>query len=44
MAMDAAEIELLIKEAFPDAKVSIKDLRGDGDHEVCTSLPSLGPS
>ena len=32
MAMDAAEIELLIKEAFPDAKVSIKDLRGDGDH------------
>lgn len=32
MAMDAAEIELLIKEAFPDAKVSIEDLRGDGDH------------
>ena len=32
MAMDAAEIESLIKEAFPDAKVSIEDLRGDGDH------------
>lgn len=32
MAMDASEIEALIKEAFPDAKVSIEDLRGDGDH------------
>ncbi len=32
MAMDASEIESLIKEAFPDAKVSIEDLRGDGDH------------
>ena len=32
MAMDAAEIERLIKEAMPDARVSIEDLRGDGDH------------
>jgi stress-induced morphogen len=32
MAMDASEIDALIKEAFPDAKVSIEDLRGDGDH------------
>ncbi len=32
MAMDAAEIERMIKEALPDAKVSIDDLRGDGDH------------
>ena len=32
MAMDAHEIERLIKEALPDAKVSIEDLRGDGDH------------
>ena len=32
MAMDAAEIESLIKEALPDAKVTIEDLRGDGDH------------
>ena len=32
MAMDASEIEALIKEAFPDASVSIEDLRGDGDH------------
>jgi stress-induced morphogen len=32
MAMDANEIEKLIKEALPDAKVTIEDLRGDGDH------------
>ncbi|MGB0683488.1 MAG: BolA family protein [Magnetovibrionaceae bacterium] len=32
MAMDAAEIEAMIKEAIPDAKVTIEDLRGDGDH------------
>ena len=32
MAMDAAEIERLIKEALPDAEVTIEDLRGDGDH------------
>jgi stress-induced morphogen len=32
MAMDAVEIETLIKESLPDAQVSIEDLRGDGDH------------
>ncbi|MEN3951124.1 BolA family transcriptional regulator [Iodidimonas sp. SYSU 1G8] len=32
MAMDAHEIERLIKDALPDAKVTIEDLRGDGDH------------
>jgi stress-induced morphogen len=32
MAMDAKEIESLIKEKFPDAVVEIKDLAGDGDH------------
>jgi stress-induced morphogen len=32
MAMDAATIERLIKERLPDARVSIEDLRGDGDH------------
>ncbi len=32
MAMDAGEIERLIKQAIPDAKVSIEDLAGDGDH------------
>ncbi len=32
MAMQAAEIERLIKEGLPDADVTIEDLRGDGDH------------
>ena len=32
MAMQAAEIERLIRDAIPDAKVTIDDLRGDGDH------------
>ena len=32
MAMTAAEIEELILKNFPDAKVTIDDLRGDGDH------------
>jgi len=32
MAMEAAEIERLVKEAMPDAQVVIEDLRGDGDH------------
>ena len=32
MAMDAGTIERLIREAIPDATVSIEDLRGDGDH------------
>ncbi|MEM7524571.1 MAG: BolA family transcriptional regulator [Pseudomonadota bacterium] len=32
MAMESTEIERLIKDAFPDATVEIKDLAGDGDH------------
>jgi stress-induced morphogen len=32
MPMQASEIERLIKEAFPDAEVSITDLAGDNDH------------
>ena len=32
MAMDAREIERLIKAGIPDAKVTIRDLAGDGDH------------
>ena len=35
MAMEAGEIERLIKEALPDAEVTITDLRGDGDHYAC---------
>ena len=32
MAMPAAEIEALIRNALPDAEVVIEDLAGDGDH------------
>jgi len=32
MAMQAHEIEDLIKASFPDAKVTITDLAGDGNH------------
>ncbi len=32
MAMQAREIEELIKAALPDARVDIRDLAGDGDH------------
>jgi len=35
MAMDAGEIERLIKSALPDAQITIEDLRGDGDHHAC---------
>ena len=41
MAMDASEIERMIKEALPDAKIAIRDLAGDGDHysaEVVSEL------
>jgi stress-induced morphogen len=36
MAMDAHEIERLIKATFPDAEVEIRDLAGDGDHYAAT--------
>lgn len=32
MAMEAAEIERMIRDALPDATVEITDLAGDGDH------------
>ncbi|MBQ9349939.1 MULTISPECIES: BolA/IbaG family iron-sulfur metabolism protein [Phyllobacterium] len=32
MAMDARDIEKMIKDAIPDAQVTIRDLAGDGDH------------
>ena len=32
MPMAADEIEALIREAIPDARVEITDLAGDGDH------------
>jgi stress-induced morphogen len=36
MAMDAHDIEAMIKAALPDAVVEIKDLAGDGDHYAAT--------
>ncbi len=36
MPMQPAEIEALIKSALPDAKVTIEDLAGDGDHYAAT--------
>ena len=32
MPMAAQDIEALIRAAIPDAEVTIRDLRGDGDH------------
>ena len=36
MAMNAGEIERLIKARLPDAEVTIRDLAGDGDHYAAT--------
>ena len=38
MAMDASEIERLIKSGIPDAEVTIRDLAGDGDHYAATVI------
>jgi stress-induced morphogen len=38
MAMQAGEIERLIKAALPDASVEIRDLAGDGDHYAATVI------
>ena len=32
MAMEAQDIEDLIRDSFPDAKITITDLAGDGNH------------
>jgi stress-induced morphogen len=36
MAMQAADIERLIKAGLPDATVTITDLAGDGNHYAAT--------
>ena len=38
MPMDAREIERLIRDALPDAEVTIRDLAGDGDHYAATVI------
>ncbi|MGO4706087.1 BolA family protein [Microvirga sp. 2MCAF38] len=40
MAMDAGEIESMIRTALPDAKIEIKDLAGDGNHYAATVVSS----
>ena len=40
MAMDLKEIEKLIKDAMPDAKIEIQDLAGDGNHYSATITSS----
>jgi len=41
MAMPASEIEALIKAALPDARVTIEDLAGDGDHYAAVVVSEL---
>ena len=41
MAMDAREIETMIKAKLPDAQITIEDLRGDGDHYAATVVSSV---
>ena len=36
MAIDENTLKEMIKESIPDAEISIKDLRGDGDHYSAT--------
>jgi stress-induced morphogen len=38
MPMDAGDIEKMIREALPDAEITIKDLAGDGDHYSATVI------
>lgn len=46
MPMPIAELEASLREAFPDAEISIQDLAGDGDHYkariVSTAFHGLG--
>ncbi len=41
MAMPANEIEALIKAALPDARVTIEDLAGDGDHYAAVVVSEM---
>ncbi len=38
MPMAAKDIEIMIKDALPDAMIEIKDLAGDGDHYSATVI------
>jgi stress-induced morphogen len=41
MPMQASDIERYIKEALPDAAISITDLAGDGDHYAATIVSGM---
>jgi stress-induced morphogen len=41
MAMSRTEIEAMIREAFPDARVEVKDLAGDGNHYAANVVSSV---
>jgi stress-induced morphogen len=41
MAMAASEIEALIKSGLPDARVTVEDLAGDGDHYAATVISEM---
>ena len=41
MAIEASELESLIKKAFPESEVILKDLVGDGDHYEVTIKSAL---
>ncbi len=40
MPMEAQDIEALIRETFPDAKITITDLAGDGNHWAAEVIDS----
>ena len=41
MPMAANEIEALIKASIPDARVTVEDLAGDGDHYAATVVSEV---
>jgi stress-induced morphogen len=40
MAMSRNEIETMIRDAFPDARIEVKDLAGDGNHYAANVVSS----
>ena len=40
MPISKEELEKLLKESLPSAKISIEDLKGDGDHYSATVISS----
>jgi len=41
MAMSQTEIETMIRQAFPDARVEVRDLAGDGNHYAATVVTKV---